>query len=142
MAHPFEGLRLSDGDRTRARKRLVREHRRGRIDATELEERLDAVATARSHGDLAPVFADLDPYAAARGGGPGPRGRRYRPARSVPVPVPAASPARDRDRRRGHRALPVDRGRDHRRRTGPHCAVALEPSCPLDLLTGGQISGS
>lgn len=89
MAHPFDGLRLSDGDRTRARKRLVREHRRGRIDATELEERLDAVATARSHGDLAPVFADLDPYAAARGGGPGPRARRYRPAfRRGPFPFP------------------------------------------------------
>jgi hypothetical protein len=52
-------LRLSDRDRKTAVRTLHREHRRGRIDAAELDERLDAVATARSHGDLGPVFADL-----------------------------------------------------------------------------------
>ncbi|MET3963334.1 Flp pilus assembly protein TadB [Marmoricola sp. OAE513] len=52
-------IRLSDRDRRAALRGLAREHRRGRIDAAELAERTDAVKTARTHGDLEPVFADL-----------------------------------------------------------------------------------
>ncbi|HEX4190892.1 MAG TPA: DUF1707 domain-containing protein [Marmoricola sp.] len=62
----WAGLRLSDRDRARARKRLAREHRRGRIDAGELDERLDAVASARTRGDLGAVFADLLPVVAVQ----------------------------------------------------------------------------
>lgn len=57
FTHP--SVRLSDRDRKVAIRGLVREHRRGRIDAAELAERTDAVTTARTHGDLDPVFADL-----------------------------------------------------------------------------------
>jgi len=52
-------LRLSDGERRSALRRLRREARHGRITEEELDERLDAVGTARTHGDLGPVFADL-----------------------------------------------------------------------------------
>lgn len=52
-------LRLSDADRRGALRRLRREAQRGRITEAELEERLDAVGTARTHGDLGPVFSDL-----------------------------------------------------------------------------------
>ncbi|RNL78870.1 DUF1707 SHOCT-like domain-containing protein [Nocardioides marmorisolisilvae] len=55
-------VRLSDGDRKAALRRLRRHHRSGRIDAVELEERTDAVGFARNRGDLRTVFADLEPY--------------------------------------------------------------------------------
>jgi Flp pilus assembly protein TadB len=58
-AWTYAALRLSDRDRKGAVRRLEREHRRGRIDKAELEERLDGVASARTRGDLGPVFADL-----------------------------------------------------------------------------------
>ena len=56
-----EDLRISDRDRRRALASLNRQHARGRIDAEELAERRDAATTARTWGDLAPVFADLGP---------------------------------------------------------------------------------
>ncbi|MFL6060506.1 MAG: DUF1707 domain-containing protein [Marmoricola sp.] len=93
MTHQgLHDLRLSDRDRARARKRLVREHGRGRIDPAELDERLDAVATARTHGDLASVFADLVPFAAVDAKPFSPyatrRGRRYgRGFRPFPFPL-------------------------------------------------------
>lgn len=75
-------LRLSERDRSRALRRLSREHRRGRITQVELDERTDAVGTARTHGDLGPVFADL--------GGNGldhPRSRGFRRG-FAPFPFP------------------------------------------------------
>ena len=60
-----ETLRLSDRDRKVAARRLRRERARGRLDAAEYDERTDAVRTARTHGDLAPVFADLAPVPVA-----------------------------------------------------------------------------
>ena len=57
-----DAVRLSDGDRKAAVRRLRRHHRSGRIDGVELEERTDAVGFARNRGDLRPVFADLEPY--------------------------------------------------------------------------------
>ena len=54
-------IRLSDGDRKAALRRLRGHHRRGRINGMELEERTDAVGFARNHGDLRTVFADLEP---------------------------------------------------------------------------------
>jgi hypothetical protein len=65
MNHTDDHLRLSDRERARARRRLTSAHRRGRIDAAELTERLDAVGTARTRGDLEPVIGDLLPQAAS-----------------------------------------------------------------------------
>jgi hypothetical protein len=69
-------VRLSEGDRKAAVRRLRSHHRRGRIDGIELEESTDAVGFARNHGDLRTVFADLEPYAAAPFRGRGPALRR------------------------------------------------------------------
>ncbi|MCW2786237.1 MAG: hypothetical protein JWP74_2754 [Marmoricola sp.] len=72
-------VRLGDAGRKAALRHLRRQHARGRIDLAELEERSDAVRSARTHGDLGPVFADLRPV---RGG------RRSRLYRRGPVPFP------------------------------------------------------
>jgi len=53
-------LRLSDRERAAAVRRLRDHHKRGRIDAIELEERADAVGFARNRGDVQRVFADLE----------------------------------------------------------------------------------
>jgi hypothetical protein len=71
-------VRLGDAERKAALRDLRRQHARGRIDGAELEERSDAVRTARTHGDLGPVFADLHPLH--------PRPRLYR-ARWLPFPL-------------------------------------------------------
>jgi hypothetical protein len=60
-------IRLSDGERKAALRRLRAHHRRGRIDGVELEERTDAVGFARNRGDLRTVFADLEPAGRPRG---------------------------------------------------------------------------
>ena len=68
--HFLEGtdeVRLSDGERKAALRRLRAHHRRGRIDGVELEERTDAVGFARNRGDLRTVFADLEPGVPFRG---------------------------------------------------------------------------
>lgn len=52
-------LRLSDADRDRAVAELGEHYAAGRIDKDEFDERSDAVWTARTTGDLEPVFADL-----------------------------------------------------------------------------------
>jgi hypothetical protein len=63
----IDQVRLSDGERKAALRRLRRHHRSGRIDGVELEERTDAVGFARHRGDLRTVFADLEPAAPVRG---------------------------------------------------------------------------
>ena len=78
--NPYAGnLRLGDAERKAALRDLRRQHARGRIDSAELEERSDAVRTARTHGDLGPVFADLRPLLS-------PRPRLYRRA-WLPFPL-------------------------------------------------------
>ncbi len=72
-------LRLGDAERKAALRDLRRQHARGRIDDAELDERSDAARTARTHGDLGPVFADLRPLRS-------PRRRVYR-ARWLPFPL-------------------------------------------------------
>jgi hypothetical protein len=52
-------LRLSDADRDRAIARLSEHYAAGRLDKEEFDERSDAVWTARTYADLAPIFADL-----------------------------------------------------------------------------------
>jgi len=61
MNQHYDEIRLSDGERKAALRRLQAHHRRGRIDGVELEERTDAVGFARNRGDLRTVFADLEP---------------------------------------------------------------------------------
>jgi hypothetical protein len=59
MARPEQ--RISDADRDRAIDRLSEHYAAGRLDKDEFDERSDAVWTAKTEGDLAPVFADLAP---------------------------------------------------------------------------------
>lgn len=54
-----EHLRLSDEDRERAAARLAEFYAEGRLTADEHAERLDAIWTARTGADLAPIFHDL-----------------------------------------------------------------------------------
>ncbi|MFL6028297.1 MAG: DUF1707 domain-containing protein [Friedmanniella sp.] len=80
-------LRLSDADREDAIARLSEHYAAGRLDKDEFDERSDAVWTARTGADLAPIFADLAaPRSAQR---PGPRGpwvrRGWFPVPFVPV---------------------------------------------------------
>lgn len=58
---PDSGLRLSDADRDEALARLGEHFAAGRLDKDEFDERSDAVWTARTGADLAPIFADLGP---------------------------------------------------------------------------------
>src|SRR4051812_7590767 len=56
---PEPTLRASDTERERYAE-LLREHAaQGRLTIDELDERLDRVYAARTHGELAPVVADL-----------------------------------------------------------------------------------
>ena len=53
------GLRISDADREQAAADLSEHYAEGRLTHDEHAERLDAVWTARTHADLAPIFEDL-----------------------------------------------------------------------------------
>ena len=53
------GLRLSDADRQAAVDLLSEQYAQGRLTRDELDERSDAVWSAKIHGDLSPLFADL-----------------------------------------------------------------------------------
>ncbi len=53
------GLRISDADREQAAADLSNHYAEGRLTHDEHAERLDAVWTARTHADLAPIFEDL-----------------------------------------------------------------------------------
>jgi hypothetical protein len=61
MYAPDPRLRLSDADRDEAIARLSEHYAVGRLDKDEFDERSDAVWTAKTGADLAPVFADLAP---------------------------------------------------------------------------------
>jgi len=73
-------LRISDADRETAVDLLSEQYALGRLDRDELDERSDAVWSAKTQGDLAPIFVDL-------------------PVRSPGLPAPVA---RRRGSRRGH----------------------------------------
>ena len=80
MVEPSWGLRLGDADRQQALEVLGEHYAQGRLDRDELDERSDAVWTAKTHGDLSPLFADLPGSAAGSSpplsvsGGEPPRG--------------------------------------------------------------------
>jgi hypothetical protein len=83
-------LRLGDADRDAAIARLSEHYAAGRLDKEELDERSDAVWTAKTRADLAPIFADLGPTQSERERGGrgyrGPWGRRgWLPVPFVPV---------------------------------------------------------
>jgi hypothetical protein len=76
---PARDLRLSDADREEAIDRLSEHYATGRLDKDEFDERSDAVWTAKTDADLAPIFADLEPVRRDRpryDGHLGPWGRR------------------------------------------------------------------
>ena len=83
-------LRLGDVDRDEAIARLSEHYAAGRLDKEEFDERSDAVWTAKTYADLAPIFADLGPSASGgdrfNPGWSGPWGRRgWLPVPFVPV---------------------------------------------------------
>jgi uncharacterized membrane protein len=55
----MDTLRISDADRAKALDLLSEQYALGRLDKDEFDERSDAVWSAKTQGDLAPVFADL-----------------------------------------------------------------------------------
>jgi hypothetical protein len=78
----MDSLRISDADRESATELLSEQYAVGRLTKDEFDERSDAVWSARTQGDLAPVFADLPvryPAPPARTG--------RRPSRRWPVPL-------------------------------------------------------
>src|SRR5512142_43797 len=74
-------IRAADADREHVAERLRKATAEGRLDTAELEDRLDAVFSARTYGELEALTTDLprDPRPAQR--------RR----RSLPVPWPVAA---------------------------------------------------
>ncbi len=81
----MDSLRLSDADREAAVALLGDQYAVGRLTKDEFDERSDAVWSARTEGDLVPVFADLP----ARSAAPAVRNRRRTSSRwMIPfVPV-------------------------------------------------------
>lgn len=59
MTRPPAELRISDADREQAASDLSEHYAEGRLSHDEHAERLDAIWTARTHADLAPIFEDL-----------------------------------------------------------------------------------
>lgn len=54
-------LRVSDHDRNAVLRRLQRAVGEGRLTLAEFEERTEGALSARTHGDLADLTADLPP---------------------------------------------------------------------------------
>ena len=88
-----ESIRLSDSERDAAAADLGEHFAQGRLTADEHAERLEQVWSARTRGEIAPIFRDLpSPYAAAAAPVPS-TGDRYwnaglRPfRRGVPAPL-------------------------------------------------------
>ncbi len=71
-------IRAADADRERVADRLRKASAEGRLLTEELEERLEAVFSARTYGDLEAVTGDL------------PRESTPRARRPLPIPWPAA----------------------------------------------------
>ena len=55
----MDSLRISDADREAAVDLLGEQYALGRLTRDEFDERSDAVWSAKTQGDLAPIFADL-----------------------------------------------------------------------------------
>src|ERR1700712_851242 len=59
MTESSRGLRLSDAERQSAVDQLGEQFAVGRLTREEFDERSDAVWSAKTQGDLSPLFADL-----------------------------------------------------------------------------------
>jgi uncharacterized protein DUF1707 len=81
----MDSLRISDADRESAVELLGEQYALGRLTRDEFDERSDAVWSAKTEGDLAPIFADLP----VRRSGP-PRVGSLAPHRPRWWPVPLA----------------------------------------------------
>jgi hypothetical protein len=81
----MDSLRLSDADREAAVDLLGEQYAVGRLTKDEFDERSDAVWSAKTRGDLAPVFVDLPVRATAPRPTRGPRPRRRWPIPLAPV---------------------------------------------------------
>ena len=75
----MDSLRISDADRATALDLLSEQFAVGRIDKDEFDERSDAVWSAKTQGDLAPVFADLPVRSPALPARPAGRGSQWGP---------------------------------------------------------------
>ena len=75
----MDALRISDADRASALDLLSEQYAQGRLDKDEFDERSDAVWSAKTQGDLAPVFADLPVRSPALPDRPAGRGRQWGP---------------------------------------------------------------
>jgi hypothetical protein len=69
-------MRVSDAEREEVAQTLVHHHGEGRLDAAELDQRLNLTYRARTQGELAEVVNDLPP----------------RPLPATPVPPPRPRP--------------------------------------------------
>jgi uncharacterized membrane protein len=74
----MESLRLSDAERQAAVDQLGEQFAVGRLTREEFDERSDAVWSAKTQGDLSPIFADLPAQAPRAASGPQ-RGASGRP---------------------------------------------------------------
>lgn len=87
MNRESAGFRISDADREQAASDLSEHYAEGRLTHDEHAERLDAIWTARTHADLAPIFEDLPPqHRTGRGlARPTREGRRWHGVPFLPV---------------------------------------------------------
>lgn len=82
-------LRIGDAERERAQAMLADHYAAGRLDHDEYSERLDRIWSAKTQGDLAPVFGDLPGQRPAYSTPPQQRamGTPPRPGPRLPVPL-------------------------------------------------------
>ncbi len=85
----MDSLRISDADRESAVDLLGEQYALGRLTRDEFDERSDAVWSAKTQGDLAPIFADLPVRRPAppRRGSLAPHRRRWWPVPLAPLVV-------------------------------------------------------
>ncbi|MGI8573673.1 MAG: DUF1707 SHOCT-like domain-containing protein [Solirubrobacteraceae bacterium] len=89
-------MRLSDADRELLFANLARHAGEGRLDVDELEQRIAAIAEARTHEQAAAVMADLPPLTSDAGQAP--RARRGRGHGDADAPEPGWAPTEERFR--------------------------------------------
>jgi hypothetical protein len=87
MTPQQDRLRISDADREQAASELSEHYAEGRLSPDEHAERLDAIWTARTQADLAPIFEDLPTRRGPGLAGPPQGPRRPRGVPFLPIAV-------------------------------------------------------